>query len=344
MKSPDIWRRLLAGNLDKLLKNFRLAGEKMPTGSEYLKIPLSEFAEEDSLPMDLYFESEPGKVQKLAQKNSHFSIRHLPPPLKRNLRWIFLKKEDYRLFVHFSVGQGGLSFTSQADLQQKLSRLNQHIEKCLAEYQQQGLSLSSLDLVTNTLNNVLHLVIENPITNKLFEKIEALEGSQLHSISVAVWTQILALRLGWSGEPTAFRVALCTLLHDVGSNENVDKLQQKNPNELSSQDIRLLEGHVLRGRDILSSISGMPAEAITVAHQHHENVDGSGYPQKLFLDNIHPISRLVSLANRFYQIYSNMQKQRSLSEAFQIFKKEQMSFDLRFFKTLEEVLHAQKKS
>lgn len=304
---------------------------------EYFKIPVTDFAEESSLPVDLYYEAQPDKIQRLAQKGSFFAIRHITFSAKKQLQWLLLKKEDYRFYVNFSLGQGRQPITAPSEIQRKLKILNQKIEENIAHCIQQGISKNSLEIVQNTLQNVLHLVIENPVTYKLFEKIEIIESQHYHSLSVAIWSQILAERLGWSGEPTAFRVALCALFHDVGFNDNVDALLQKHPHELNDQDMRILEGHVFRGRDILTSISGLPSEVITVAFQHHELVNGTGYPEKLFLDEIHPIARLISLTNRFYEIYIN-DKLQSLTEAFHILKKEQTHFDLRFLKTLEDVL------
>lgn len=311
----------------------------MSKDAEYFKIPVTDFTEETSLPVDLYYESQPYKIQKIAQKGSSFSIRDIPFSTKKHLQWLLLKKEDYRFYVNFSVGQGGLPLTTAEEIQRKLAELNLKISDKISHYVQEGLSKNSLESVQNTLQNVLHLAIENPVTYKLLEKIEALESQHDHSLCVAIWSQMLAERLGWSGEPTAFRVVLCALFHDVGFNDNVDALLKKETHELSEHDNRVLEGHVLRGRDILLSIPGLPSEVIAVAYQHHELVNGTGYPEKRFLDDIHPIARLVSLINRFYEIYLNTREENlSLVAVFQIFKKDQINYDLRFFKTLEEII------
>jgi len=312
----------------------------MSKDAEYFRVPVTDFSEETSLPVDLYYEYEPNKIQRVAHKGSFLSIRNLPSSSKKQLQWLLLKKEDYRFYVNFSVGQAGNPLTSTSEIQKKLKSLNEKINENTANYLQQGISRTALESAQNSLLNVLHLIIENPVTFKLFEKIESLESEHLHSISVAIWSQLLAERLGWSGEPTNFRVILCALFHDVGFHDNPDKLVQKHSEDLTEVDIRILEGHVLRGRDLLSSIPGIPSEVITVAYQHHELVNGSGYPEKLFLDNIHPIARLISVANRFYELYAHVHdKKISLKEAFQLFKKEQNLYDLRFSKTLEELLH-----
>lgn len=311
----------------------------MSKETEYFKIPVTDFTEESSLLVDLYAEISSERVQKIAKKGSSFSIRQIPFSTNKHLQWLLLKKEDYRFYVNFTIGQGGHPLTLYTEIQRKLITLKQKIESNIAQFTKDGLLKTSLDIVQNTLQNVLHLIIENPVTYKLLEKIERLDPRHDHALGVVIWSQILALQLGWSGEPTSFRVALCALFHDIGFNDNPDEIKKKPFHELTEHDKRVLEGHVLRGRDILSSISGLPSEVITVAYQHHEFVDGTGYPEKLYLDEIHPIARLIAILNRFQEIYINTRTESfSLFETFQIFKKEQANYDLRFFKTLEEVI------
>lgn len=315
----------------------------MSTTTSYIKVPLSELELVESsialLPVDIYHEESPQKLQKIKQKGSAFpQLLNLPTNVKKQ-GWIFLKKEDYRHYVGFSISQGSLALTPLQAVSKRHTVLIEKIENLLSEFSQNGLKAKDQNIVLNTLSNALHFTIENPLTSKLIERIENLEQNNSHSLAVAIWAQLLIKNIGWSGEPIAFRVALCALFHDVGMNEIVDQLLQKPANELTDQDQRVIESHAIRGRDILKSITGMPDEITSVAHQHHEYADGTGYPQKLFLDDIHPIARLIALANRFHEIYVDVQSSEfALREAFHQLKKDQARFDLRFFKGLEEIL------
>lgn len=314
----------------------------MSLDSEYFKVPLIDFTEVSPLPVDIFYEVAPEKIQKIGQKGSAYSLKQLYSTVKKDSPWLLLKKEDYRFYVGFTIAHGSQPLIPTTEILQKLHDLNLKIEALLKQYVQDGLRIHEPEAVSNTLLNALHLALENPITFKLLEKIEITDGPSLHFLAVAVWTQVLARNLGWSGEPTAFRVVLCALFHDVGSNENIEALLRRPLKTLSETELRILESHTIRGRDILSSIAGMPSEVITVAHQHHEAVNGEGYPQKLFLDGIHPIARLIALVNRFYEVYSNTRKDKSsVKQILDIFRKDHANFDLRFFKTLEEVLNTE---
>lgn len=311
----------------------------MSRDTEYFKIPITDFTEEYSLPFDIYFEFQPDKIQKLAQKRESFSIRRIPFTSKKQPNWLLLKKDDYQNYVKFSIGLGGLPITKEEVVQNKLSALKNEIANHLEMYTQDGVVLTDLNNVQNTLQNVFRCTFENPLTCRLLEKIEKIEGGLYHSISVAAWSLILAERIGWIGEPKAFTIAMCALFHDVGFHANVDDLLQKTANDFSEIDSKVLDGHVFRGRDILMSIPGLPNEVITVAMQHHELVNGTGYPEKLLLEQIHPYSRLISIVNRFCEIYVGGRSDGyKLIDALKALKKEQNNYDLRFFKALEDVL------
>lgn len=314
----------------------------MPTTHSYIKVPISEFELGKSstalLPVDIYYEESPYKIQKIKQKGSSF-YSGLTLNVKK-AGWILLKKEDYRHYVGFVISQGTLALTPIELVSKRVAALNEKIKAILDQFEQNGLDLKYKNLVLNTLTNALHFTIENPVTSKLIEKIENLEQKNSHSLAVAIWSQILLRSLGWpGGEPLAFRVALCAFFHDIGMNEIVDELLQKPSHELTEQDIRVIESHATRGRDILKSITGMPEEISAVAYQHHEHANGTGYPQKLLLDDIHPIARLISLTNRFHEHCLSAQSSKTaFKEAFHQIEKDQDHFDLHLLKGLEEIL------
>ena len=55
--------------------------------------------------------------------------------------------------------------------------------------------------------------------------------------------------------------------------------------------------HVQYSRDILEEVSGFPEETIAIATQHHEMMNGSGYPAGLKVDEIHPFGRMTAVAD-----------------------------------------------
>ena len=55
---------------------------------------------------------------------------------------------------------------------------------------------------------------------------------------------------------------------------------------------------------------GLPDEVLSMVRSHHERADGSGYPESLMLDQIHPYARIAAVAD----VYDAMTTERSYHE------------------------------
>lgn len=87
------------------------------------------------------------------------------------------------------------------------------------------------------------------------------------------------------------------LLHDVGK-IGVPSAVLDKPDRLSADEVELLRSHVEKGVRILEPMEGF-RDALPIVAQHHERLDGSGYPNALAGDEIHPLAALVAVADVF---------------------------------------------
>lgn len=71
---------------------------------------------------------------------------------------------------------------------------------------------------------------------------------------------------------------------------------------LTEDEIKTLETHVVRGKNILLQMPKMPSDVVLAVSQHHEYCNGQGYPARLTVHKIHPLAKVLSLAN----IFSNL--------------------------------------
>jgi HD-GYP domain-containing protein (c-di-GMP phosphodiesterase class II) len=82
------------------------------------------------------------------------------------------------------------------------------------------------------------------------------------------------------------------MLHDIGKMKVPDEILNK-PDRLTEREFSVMKCHVVESKKILSQARGISETAITVAAQHHERHDGSGYPLGL---KGHEISELGQMA------------------------------------------------
>lgn len=100
-----------------------------------------------------------------------------------------------------------------------------------------------------------------------------------HSINVAVLMIAFARSLGLE-KGLIEEIGLGALLHDVGKSRIPEEILNK-PGRLTPAEFEIIQGHVLHGQDILMQASGISATALQVVIEHHERIDGSGYPAAL---------------------------------------------------------------
>lgn len=87
------------------------------------------------------------------------------------------------------------------------------------------------------------------------------------------------------------------LLHDVGK-IGVPSVVLDKSDRLTREEIDLLRSHVEKGVRILEPMEGF-RDALPIVSQHHERLDGSGYPLGLRGEEIHPLAALVAVADVF---------------------------------------------
>jgi HD-GYP domain-containing protein (c-di-GMP phosphodiesterase class II) len=117
-----------------------------------------------------------------------------------------------------------------------------------------------------------------------------------HSERVAFYSTLVAKELGMSASEIE-NVHLAGLIHDVGKIGIEDRILRK-PSALTDDEYEIMKQHPTKGAQILEAVPKLKALA-GPGLMHHENVDGSGYPEGLKGDEIPLLGRMVSVADAF---------------------------------------------
>jgi putative nucleotidyltransferase with HDIG domain len=120
-----------------------------------------------------------------------------------------------------------------------------------------------------------------------------------HSVQVGMLSYYIARWLKWSEEETV-RAGRAGFLHDIGKCRISEAILNK-PYKLTDDEFDQIKDHPKLGYEILKSSFEDPAIALA-ALQHHERMDGKGYPMGLSKDQIHPLAKIVAVAD----VYSAM--------------------------------------
>ena len=115
-----------------------------------------------------------------------------------------------------------------------------------------------------------------------------------HQIRVAKLASAIAREMKLS-ENKIEAVHIASLVHDIGK-INVPQEILSKPGILTDLEIRMIQIHPQAGYSILSEID-FPWSIAEIVREHHEHVDGSGYPQGLKADEISIEARIICVAD-----------------------------------------------
>jgi HD-GYP domain-containing protein (c-di-GMP phosphodiesterase class II) len=117
-----------------------------------------------------------------------------------------------------------------------------------------------------------------------------------HSERVAFYSMLIAKHMGMSADEVE-KVHLSGIIHDVGKIGIEDKILRK-PAALTEEEYEIMKQHPRKGEYILDAVPLLKQMA-GAGLMHHENWDGSGYPDGLKADQIPLLGRIVSVADAF---------------------------------------------
>jgi HD-GYP domain-containing protein (c-di-GMP phosphodiesterase class II) len=127
-------------------------------------------------------------------------------------------------------------------------------------------------------------------------------GTFTHSANVALYSSLLALRMGFQ-EFSIEDIAVGGLLHDIGKLSIDDKILNK-PGKLDDMEFRIIKKHPLQGYRLLASDANVTTCQLLMAYQHHEKMDGTGYPVGIESDEISQIGRLCAVVDVYEALTS----------------------------------------
>jgi HD-GYP domain-containing protein (c-di-GMP phosphodiesterase class II) len=125
------------------------------------------------------------------------------------------------------------------------------------------------------------------------------QGYYLYTLAVGV--TILSLITGMSlnyGDHRLIPLGVGALLHDIGM-VRVPKYITEKKGSLTEDEYNRIKTHPIYGYRIITKELDMTNEIATVALQHHESFDGSGYPRKTKEKDISEFARITAICDAF---------------------------------------------
>jgi hypothetical protein len=116
-----------------------------------------------------------------------------------------------------------------------------------------------------------------------------------HSRRVANMARVISRAMGLRDREIE-RVVVAALLHDVGKIHEVFGPILSKPGKLTTEESAIMRTHPIKSEELARNVSSL-SDILPLIRHHHENWDGSGYPDGLFGDTIPLGSRIIMFAD-----------------------------------------------
>lgn len=124
-----------------------------------------------------------------------------------------------------------------------------------------------------------------------------------HSLNVCVYSTLLGMSNGYSRDELT-TLGMGALLHDIGKTQiPIDVLRK--PGSLTTKEYEAMKQHARIGYELLKDEPNLPLLVAHCAFQHHERIDGSGYPRGIKGDEIHDYAKWIGLVDSYDAMTTN---------------------------------------
>ncbi|MGI6006970.1 MAG: HD-GYP domain-containing protein [Ruminococcus sp.] len=130
------------------------------------------------------------------------------------------------------------------------------------------------------------------------------------------------------------------ILHDIGKEKLRSYVYEEEHNPLMVEEMKYVRMHATLGYEILKE-RGYPEFILQSVLHHHENMDGSGYPDNLRGEEIPYGARILRVCDVFSALISDRPYRKSFDQdtAIELMIEEIKNFDLKVFLAFQRVIH-----
>jgi putative nucleotidyltransferase with HDIG domain len=131
-----------------------------------------------------------------------------------------------------------------------------------------------------------------------------------HSVDVATMAMVVAKQHGMSKSEIR-DIGMAGILHDVGKTKIPNEILNK-PGKLTDEEFTIMKNHPVYGYKILKEKPEMSNDILLGVLQHHEKMNGKGYPMGVSSDKIGKFARIISVVD----VYDALVTERPYKKAF----------------------------
>ncbi|MCB9091523.1 MAG: HD domain-containing protein [Halobacteriovoraceae bacterium] len=251
---------------------------------------------------DIYIRLKQDKYVKVLHRGDVFDQQRLDKYInEKNVEFFYFKKEDRILYINFMnkllskvTNTEKISQKSQASLTKTLT------DKYINEVFTGGMNPRVVEEGKAICENIHGLLARSDDMKKLLDTFLEMEiDEEGQSFLVSFFSIAIGKELNWVTERSVQTLGMGGMLHDIGKIKLPDNIRNKKFSEMTDEEKEIYKTHPQLGVELLQDFPFLPEPVRQIVLQHHERLDGSGYPHRLTGMKIFPMAKVIAIADEF---------------------------------------------
>lgn len=234
------------------------------------------------------------------------------------------------IYVEDEIGQG-IDLEESLEYQIK-EQCQEAVMEILTKYSYQ--TENELEEIITVADEIINDILKQPdVMYNLSSIRNKNEGTYSHSLNVCALSVILAFKLKLPKKRVR-EIAIGCLLHDIGFTYIPIDYNNKKMEDFTEKEQKELKKHVIYGYSAVEKMKWLSSTSKDIILNHHERMDGSGYPFHLTGDKIRIGSRIAAVCDEFdSRVYGNLVPKLKVHDAIDlIVSQAESKFDLEVVK------------
>lgn len=272
---------------------------------EMIPISITDFISGLAVPVDLFLRLSDDKFVLISKAGARPELGQLKTYQQKEVVYLWVKKSEYSKVSQQTIAIAGVAVKkTDLDFKQKTHVVTAAAKTVFNQLDHIGLNHQTYNEVKLVTETTVQLVESHKHLATLFESLNDCSDSLLrHSMAVSAVSTLLGWEMGWrKAKVTLEKLALGGLLHDIGLKTLPPELLDKPQAQMSYDELQLYETHPYKGMQLATTLGLVPDDIVSIIYEHHENSIGQGYPQRIRDIKIHPLARVVALADEFVHL------------------------------------------
>ncbi len=289
---------------------------------EFTRIKLKSFAMGARTVFDHYIKLGKSKYLKILHRGESFSINRIKKYSDKEIEYLYFKsseRAEYINYLNSLIKKSASKSSLKANTKLKMTKTGS--ELLVEEMYQTGLSPSLYKESKEMTEGVHSTLRDNPdiylhIRNLISEDPNAYSKAYLTSL----FSGMICIQIPWAGKITSNIVGQAAFLIDLGLLKLPPTERDLDPSVMKPEEVARYQNHPNLSLELIESYRFIPDTVRSVIKDHHEYVNGEGFPRGISGGQIYPLAKIVCFASEFseYILKNQLTPQEGIRELLQV--------------------------